>query len=141
VAVENLSNANLMKAMDELQTQAGATGDPSLRDGVLHFGEQAIPRPDFAIVNAVQEKHGTFATLFVAQGDSFVRAATNIFVEGERAIGTELDPQGPVIGQLRSGLGYAGPAQILDAHYDTYYEPIFDNAQAVIGAYLVAEPI
>ena len=135
------SNPKLVAAMQTLEALATSTGEPSLRDGILHFGDASVPRPDFVIVSQVQDDHDAYATLFVADGDSFTRAATNIYSDGVRAVGTELDPDGPVIGQLRNGESYAGPAQILDRDYDTFYRPILDSSQSVIGAYLVAEPI
>lgn len=130
----------LTEAMADIRARAEVHGEPSLRDGVLHFGATAIPKPDYEIVNAIHTKHGATATIFVAQGNGFIRAATNIMREGNRAIGTELDPFGPVIGPIREGSSYRGQADILGVLHDTYYEPIRDSAGAVIGAFLVGFP-
>lgn len=123
--------------MAEIRARAEAHGKPSLRDGILYFGATAIPKPDYEIVTALQTKHGCTASIFVAQGKGFIRAATTILREGNRAIGTELDPSGPVIGPLGEGLAYRGQADILGVLHDTYYEPIRDSAGAVIGEFLV----
>ena len=130
----------LTKAMAEIRARTEVHGEPSLRAGVLYFGATAIPKPDFEIVTALQTEHGCTATIFVAQGNGFIRVATNILRERKRAIGTELAPSGPVIGPLREGLAYRGEADILGVLHDTYYEPIRDSAGAVIGAFLVGFP-
>jgi len=135
------SHADELKAaMAGLRTRAEKYGLPSLRDGVLYFGEQAIPPPEFPIVTGVEDEFGCTATIFVAQGGGFMRATTNIHRDGVRALGTELDPTGPVIGPIARGESYRGSADILGVMHDTYYEPIVDGGGAVIGAYFVGFP-
>jgi len=137
----NVDHADdLTAAMAELRERAEQNGAPSLQDGALYFGSTAIPRPDFEIVTSVHTGHGCTATIFVAAGDGFERAATTIIRDGERAVGTELDPAGPVIGPIRAGQSYRGPADILGVVHDTYYEPIIDADGVVIGAFLVGFP-
>jgi hypothetical protein len=89
-------------------------------------------------VDAVAKEHGGVVTLFVRSGDDFIRVATNIKKDdGSRAIGTVLDPKGPVIGGMRKGEHYYGDATILGKPYDTGYEPILDANFDVIGIYFV----
>ena len=126
--------------MAGLRSRAEQHGAPALRDGVLYFGEEAIPRPEFPIVAGVEDEFGCTASIFVAQGGGFVRATTNIHRDEVRALGTELDPTGPVIGPIMRGESYQGPADILGVMHDTYYEPIVADGGAVIGAYLVGFP-
>ena len=57
--------------------------------------------------------------------------------DGSRAIGTVLDPKGPVIAVIRKGEGYYGDANILGKPYVTGYEPIRDPGNSVIGIYFV----
>ena len=57
--------------------------------------------------------------------------------DGSRAIGTVLDPKGPVIGVIRKGEAYYGDANILGKPYMTGYEPIRDAQNTVIGVYFV----
>jgi hypothetical protein len=130
----------LTAAMADLRARAEQHGEPSLRDGVLHFGDAAIPRPDFPIVTGVEDQFGCTVSIFVVQGDGFVRATTNIHRDEVRALGTELDPTGPVIGPISGGESYRGPADILGVMHDTYYEPIVDGGGTVIGAFLVGYP-
>ena len=131
---------DLTAAMAELRERAERHGEPSLQDGVLYFGSTSIPKPDFEIVTSVHTSHGCTATIFVATDDGFSRATTTIVREGERAVGTDLDPAGPVIGPIRAGEAHRGPADILGVLHDTYYEPIIDSDGAVIGAFLVGFP-
>ncbi len=131
---------HLMAAMAELRSRAEHYGDPSLRDGVLTFGDTAMPPPGFPIVSGTEDAFGCAASIFAATGDGFVRATTSIHRDGVRVLRTELDPEGPVIGPLRRGEAYRGPAEILGVMTDTYYEPILDGDGAVIGAYYVGVP-
>jgi len=130
----------LAAAMTELRERAEQHGEPSLQDGVLFFGDTAIPKPDFEIVTAVHTGFGCTATIFKADGEGFVRVATTIIRDGDRAVGTDLDPQGPAIGPIRDGQSYQGAADILGVLHDTRYEPIIDAGGAVIGAFLVGFP-
>ncbi len=78
------------------------------------------------------------ATLFVKAGDEYVRVATNVQKEdGSRAIGTILDPKGPVIQAIKRGGQFYGEATILGKPYMTAYEPIKDASENVIGIYYV----
>ena len=78
------------------------------------------------------------ATLFVKAGDEYVRVATNLKnADGTRAIGTILDPNGPVIGKINKGEAFYGDARVLGKPYVAGYEPIRDAANQVIGIYFV----
>jgi hypothetical protein len=78
------------------------------------------------------------ATLFVKVGNDSVRVATNVKKDaGSRAIGTILDPNGPVFPMIQKGEPYYGDATILGKPYVTGYEPIKDASGQVIGIYYV----
>ncbi len=71
-------------------------------------------------------------------GDEYVRVATNVKKDdGSRAIGTILDPKGPVIQAIRKGGQFYGEATILGKPYMTGYEPIKDASGRSIGVYYV----
>jgi hypothetical protein len=57
---------------------------------------------NFALVDeVVKEAQGT-ATIFVKNGDEYVRVATNVKKDdGSRAVGTILDPKGKVIESIK----------------------------------------
>ena len=58
-------------------------------------------------------------------------------IDGTRAIGTILDPNGPVIGKINKGEAFYGDARVLGKPYVAGYEPIRDAANQVIGIYFV----
>lgn len=133
-------------AMAALKAKAGALGAPKI-DGVdpvggkeapsLFFGPKKINN-SFDVVDAVAKEQGGVVTLFVKSDDNFIRVSTNVKkADGSRAIGTILDPKGPVIGSLRKGEAYYGDANILGKPYVTGYEPIRDAANNIIGIYFV----
>ncbi|MBE1162541.1 Cache 3/Cache 2 fusion domain-containing protein [Dyella acidiphila] len=82
----------------------------------------------FQLVDSVTAVMGGTATLFTKTGDDYVRISTNVKkADGTRAVGTMLDPKGPVIGEIRQGRSFYGVVDILGNPYVTGYEPIYDH--------------
>jgi hypothetical protein len=103
----------------------------------LYFGTTKMNNNFDVVDEVVKEHHGT-ATLFVKAGDEYVRVATNVKKnDGSRAIGTILDPHGPVIVVIRKGEAYYGNATILGKPYVTGCDLIRDASGNVIGIYYV----
>ena len=103
----------------------------------LYFGTTKMNN-FFEVVDDVVKENGGTATLFVKVSNDFVRVATNVKKEdGSRAIGTVLDPNGPVFPIIQKGEAYYGDATILGRPYVTGYEPIRDASGKVIGIYYV----
>ncbi|HEX7929047.1 MAG TPA: Cache 3/Cache 2 fusion domain-containing protein, partial [bacterium] len=89
---------------------------------------------NFEVVDAVKRIAGGTATLFVKDGDRYVRVTTNIQrPDGSRAVGTELDPNGKAIKKIRAGEAFYGVVDILGSPYFTAYEPMKDASGTVIG--------
>lgn len=83
----------------------------------------------FNVVDGVTTIMGGTASLFTSAGNDFVRVSTNVKKDdGTRAIGTQLDPNGPVIVEMRKGLPFYGVVDILGSPYVTGYEPIYDGS-------------
>ena len=79
----------------------------------------------FALVDGVTDVVGGTATIFALSGNDFVRIATNVRrPDGSRAVGTVLDPHGPVIARIRRNDSFYGVVDILGTPYVTGYEPI-----------------
>lgn len=93
----------------------------------------------FELVDSVTAVMGGTATIFSRSGDDFVRIATNVRREdGSRAIGTVLDPHGPVIGRIRLNESFYGVVDILGSPYVTGYEPILPaDGGSAIGIWYV----
>ena len=103
----------------------------------LYFGTTKMNN-FFEVVDDVVKENGGTATLFVKVSNDFVRVATNVKKEdGSRAVGTVLDPNGPVFPIIQKGEAYYGDATILGRPYVTGYEPIRDASGKVIGIYYV----
>jgi hypothetical protein len=103
----------------------------------LYFGVTKMNN-FFDVVDEVVKEHGGTATLFVKAGEQYVRVATNVKKDdGSRAIGTILDPSGPVIAKIKKGEAYYGEATILGKTYVTGYDPIRDGSGEVVGIYYV----
>ena len=98
-------------AMKVLIERGGTFGTAALGPSVrvkdktvpdLLFGSKPQAN-QFDLVDGVTQAVGGTATLFVKSGDEFVRISTNVKRDGERAIGTVLDPKGKVIAAIRAG--------------------------------------
>ncbi|MRD73818.1 methyl-accepting chemotaxis protein [Rhodocyclus tenuis] len=106
----------------------------------LMFGAQ--PQSNrFDLVDGVVAIGGGSATLFVKSGDDFVRVSTNVKKDGERAIGTVLDPKGAAYAAIREGRAFYGKVDILGSPYLTGYEPLRDANGQIIGIWYVGYKI
>ena len=108
----------------------------SARAPQLLLGDQAQAN-DFALVDGLTRVMGGTATLFSRQGDDFVRISTNVMRDGQRAIGTQLDPAGGAIKAILDGRAFYGQVDILGQPYLTGYEPIKDSTGRTLGIWYV----
>jgi len=127
---------NVKEAMQSLKDATAKLGSPKLDGEVLVFGTTKI-NGDYTVVDAVKAKHGGTATLFAKKGANFVRVSTNVVKDGQRAVGTILDPAGPAAAAIKQANTFYGLVDILGKIYDTGYEPIKSEAGEVIGIYYV----
>ena len=90
------------------------------------------------VVDRFSAKTGNVATLFVRDGDDFVRVSTSVIKEdGSRAMGTKLDRKSPAYAQLMDGNNYTGRVDLYGKDYVTSYSPIKDSTDKVTGATFV----
>jgi Cache 3/Cache 2 fusion domain len=132
--------------MTALKKKADALGPPKIegtdtvgdkKAPALYFGSTKMNNY-FEVVDSVAKEQGAAVTLFVKAGEEYVRVATNVKKEdGSRAIGTILDPNGPVIVAIKKDEAFYGDTNILGKPYVTGYEPIRDSANHVLGIYFV----
>ncbi len=122
-------------SVDATRTVAvGERQTPTLTLGteVLNLQEGAVDR--FA------EATGGVATVFVREGEDFVRVSTSLRnAEGARALGTVLDHAHPAYARLIGGERYTGPAHLFGVDYMTHYMPITDASGAVVGIAFVGQ--
>ncbi len=129
----------VVEAMQELKSITTKLGAPKLDGQDLYFGTIDISG-NFAVVDSIKLKHNATATVFAKRGDNYVRISTNVMKDGQRAVGTVLDPAGPVYPLIKQGKSFYGEVDILGKKYDTGYEPVKSEAGDIIGVLYVGYP-
>jgi hypothetical protein len=99
----------------------------------IFFGARKINN-NYDVVDAVRRAHNATATVFVKDGEEFVRVSTNVLTpEGKRGVGTAL-ARNAAYAALSAGRQYCGPIDVLGTAFDACYNPIKDAGGKVIGA-------
>jgi hypothetical protein len=142
VLVSGAAYANDPKAtIADLDARLAKIGAPKI-DGTevvagktvpaIFFGERKINN-NYDVVDAVRRTHNATATLFVKDGDEFVRVSTNVLTpEGKRGVGTQL-ARNAAYAAVIAGKQYCGPIDVLGTAFDACYNPIRDAAGRIIG--------
>lgn len=113
--------------------QGGSRQVGEYRVADLQFGD-SLQAQQFDLVDRLTELMGGTATLFSRSGDDFIRISTNVkTADGNRAVGTLLDPNGNAIKAILQGEAFYGVVDILGNPYFTGYEPLVDRFNRVIG--------
>ncbi|QCR37769.1 methyl-accepting chemotaxis protein [Nissabacter sp. SGAir0207] len=121
--------ASFIPTRFSLQSQEGKTvmksGDIVLNDNT------AIPE-DFL------SRTGAISTLFMREGDDFLRITTSLKKEdGSRAMGTRLDRQSGAYRAVMAGETFKGLATLFGKQFITQYQPIKDESGKIIGIIFV----
>ncbi len=148
--VDTLSSAAARAAVSTLMREGQRLGEASLGPEValqdrrvpdLRLGRRSEVG-NFELVDQVKASMGGTATLFVRDGDSFVRVSTNVLrPDGGRAVGTVLDPKGRAYAAMREGHPFYGVVDILGKPYMTAYEPMRDARGAIVGIWYTGYPL
>jgi len=141
------ADPRVQKSMELLKSMTAKLGAPKVdgREAVggrdapaLYFGATKMNN-NIDVVDAIgkEDSKGMTATLFVKEGDEYIRVATSVpKPDGSgRAIGTVL--AGPALEAIKQGKAYYGDVPILGVPYTTGYEPIKDGSGNAIGIYYV----
>ena len=98
----------------------------------LYFGDRKINN-NYDVVDALRKAHQATATVFVKDGDEFVRVSTNVLTpEGKRGVGTQL-ARNAAYEAVSNGRQYCGPIDVLGTAFDACYNPIKDGGGKIIG--------
>jgi hypothetical protein len=98
----------------------------------IYYGDRKINN-NYDVVDAIRKAHGATATVFVKEGEEFVRVSTNVLTpEGKRGVGTQL-ARNKAYEAVVKGEKFCGQVEILGAPYDTCYHPIRDTGGKTIG--------
>jgi hypothetical protein len=101
----------------------------------LYFGDRKINN-NFDVVDAIRKAHNATATIFVKDGDEFVRVSTNVLTpEGKRGIGTQL-ARNAAYEAVSKGNQYCGPIDVLGTPYDACYNPIKADGKIIGVTYI-----
>lgn len=131
------ANAEKVKgAMQAMKAEAAKLGEPKGEGTKLFFGATKM-NGDYTIVDGLKTQFGCTATFFSRKGTDFLRISTNVLNDGNRAVGTVLNPTGPAYAAVVKGQAFYGTVDILGKKYEAGYEPVKDAAGETIGAYYV----
>ena len=124
-----------------LDARLAKIGAPHL-EGTDKAGEQTVPgiffgtrkiNNNYDVVDEIKKTTGATATVFVKQGDEFIRVSTNVLTpEGKRGVGTPL-ARAKAYEAVSKGNSFCGPVDVLGTPFDACYNPIKDADGKVIG--------
>lgn len=128
-------------AIAALEARLAKIGEPKI-EGTEKAGDLTVPALFFGtrkvnnnhdVVDEIRKSTGASATLFVKNGDEYVRVTTNILTpEGKRAVGTNL-ARAKAYEAVNKGEQFCGVVDILGSPFDTCYHPIKDKSGKTIG--------
>jgi len=124
-----------------LDARLAKIGEPKL-DGTEKAGELTVPaiyfgtrkiNNNYDVVDEIKKASGATATVFVKQGDDYIRVSTNVLTpEGKRGVGTAL-AKAKAYEAMNKGEQFCGPVDVLGTPFDACYNPIKDHSGKVIG--------
>lgn len=107
----------------------------------LRAGEKTL-NLDEGTVDDFMQRTGAISTIFVRQGDDYIRIATSLRKEdGARAMGIRLDRSSPAWALANQGKTFRGLALLFGKRYITQYQPLRDSSGEVIGILFVGVDI
>jgi len=90
----------------------------------LYLGGNSLTG-NFQLVDQFAQSTGGVATVFAKTGEDFIRVSTSVKKEnGDRAVGTFLDPKGAAYQTVIKGETYTGEAKLFGKYYMTQYVPV-----------------
>ena len=106
----------------------------------LFFGERKINN-NFDVVDAVRKAHGANATIFVKDGDEFVRVSTNSLTpEGKRGIGTQL-ARNAAYAAVSKGSDFCGKCYQLQFTGGSHNSSVDAGSKALLGKTMIVQAI
>lgn len=99
----------------------------------LFFGARRI-NSNYDVVDEIKRSTGASATVFVKDGDEFVRVSTKVLTAaGARGVSTNL-ARAKAYEALMAGNSFCGTVDVLGTAFDACYNPLKDTGGLVIGA-------
>ena len=99
---------------------------------VLFFGNRKF-NGNYDLVDTLRKDRGAVATIFVKDGDEFVRVSTNALTsEGRRAVGTTL-ARNKAYDAVSHGKSFCGVIDVLGTMLDSCYNPLNDASGKLVA--------
>lgn len=125
-------------ALDERLSKIGS---PKV-EGTTKIGDKEVPaiffgtrkiNGNYDVVDEIKKNSGATATIFVKEGDEFVRVSTNVLTpEGKRGVGTNL-ARAKAYEAVKAGKEFCGDVDVLGTPFSACYHPIKGAGGDVIG--------
>ena len=129
-SAEMLGAVIALRIAEVLQTEAGVAGD-SVGEGVVE-GAEAAQQGFEKEVEAFTAATGNVASIFVRQGDDFVRTATTLKdAQGNKVLGSKLERGSAVHSAAMDGKPSTGRVNLFSRDYMTRYVPVRNAAGEV----------
>ena len=117
-----------------------AVGNNQMTD--YHMSGDVSIINNLQLVDKFRKDTGALATVFLRQGDDFVRVTTSVVdLSGKRAIGSLLDRNSKTYAALSAGENYHNVVNLFGTDYLGFYAPLKNSAQQVFGGIFVGIPI
>jgi len=98
----------------------------------IYFGPRKI-NGNYDVVDEIKKSTGASATIFVKDGDDFVRVSTNVLTpEGKRGVGTPL-ARAKAYEAVSKGNAFCGEVDVLGTTFNACYNPVKDSGGQTIG--------
>ena len=133
---DGASAEKVKEVLQVMKAEAAKLGEPKAEGSRLFFGTTKL-NGDYTIVDALKTRFNCTATFFSKKGADYIRISTNVLNDGNRAVGTVLNPQGPAYVAISKGEAFYGTTDILGKKYEAGYEPVKNAAGETIGVYYV----
>jgi len=125
----------------DLDARLAKIGAPRL-EGTEKAGDKMVPaiffgprkiNGNYDVVDEIKKASGATATVFVKDGDEFIRVSTNVLTpEGKRGIGTPL-ARAKAYESVSKGQQFCGDVDVLGTPFLACYNPIKDAGGKIIG--------
>ena len=131
-------------AIAKLDARLAKIGAPKV-DGTDKAGEKSVPalffgarkvNNNYDVVDEIKKSTGASATLFVKDGEDFIRISTNVLTpEGKRGVGTPL-AKAKAYEAVSKGDSFCGSVDVLGTPYEACYNPIKDGSKVIGASYV-----
>ncbi len=101
----------------------------------MYFGARKLNN-NYDVVDEIKKTTGATATVFVKEGDDFIRISTNVLTpEGKRGVGTAL-ARAKAYEAVSKGEQFCGAVDVLGTPFDACYNPIKEGAKVIGVTYV-----